>query len=165
MVNFESNSIEITEAENTVINKTQESDLNLVEPKRTSVEDQLTEPETNKNTLSVFINPVQMFILSETVKDPSFIEVSNTVIKKVNEGRNSFFGFEELFSGDFAGVFTELKPLSQNQADLDFNLGAALINLFVASVLNGGRVSVESPVGRESVKAFLQDPKNAISKL
>ena len=54
------------------------------------------ETKTDESNVLIKLNPVQLFIIKQTVLNPDFIETSNRIIDKVHKGNRGFFGFNEL---------------------------------------------------------------------
>lgn len=108
---------------------------NLINADSTEITEENLEPAFEEITIK--LNPVQAFAVRETILLPYFAEETNKLVNKIDNGiDNSFFG-NQLYSGDFKGIFTELDIEAQGEEAIKKNMAAALINHFISSIVFG----------------------------
>jgi len=149
-------------------NKTVE-DPKIKDPEEENNETIINEETDNDETsvdvkeLKLFVNPVQLFALQETVMNEGFIEEVNKVIDRVNEGNDTSFFGNSLFSGDFNGIFSKMKEESENEEDLNENIGVMLVNHFISSIVFGP-YDLKTPITQRHLKTFLQESNENITE-
>ena len=135
----------------------------IAEAKPEPVEVLLEVTKTETKSLLSYLNPVQLFALTETLLNKEGIDSLNATIKKVNEG-NGYSFFTDLFDGTYKGVFTPIEMSNNtNEAESmlsEKNMISILVNVFMAYIVSNGNFTLETPVDKNSIREFLNDKVN-----
>ncbi len=120
--------------------------------------DQEPEPDSNDDPqITIKLNLVQFFAMKETILGPDFVDETNQEIEKIdNSIDNSLFG-NKLLSGLYAGVFKKMNPDTEDDLAIKENIGAMLVNLFMANIISGPGDYIETPVTRRVLESYIKE--------
>lgn len=130
------------------------SSLNDDKPKNEGTMINETEQQNGFEKIVLELNPVQAFALKETVLFNDFITSTNKTVDKINSGNDNSLFVPDVYSGVFNGVFNHLKEGAEDQETISQNMGSALINLFMATIIFGS-VELDTNITKRMIKDFL----------
>jgi len=128
----------------------------IEDPVIENLSEEKSEIESEDIEVTLKLTPVQAFALRETILNEGFAQEVNRVVFKVDNAKDTSFFGNSLYSGDYKGIFSPMDLDNENVESINENMGIALINHFISSIVFGAH-DLFTPITQNMLKDFLQE--------
>ncbi len=135
-----------------------ETELEPIIEEKEEILSDIEEVDKTIKEITLKLNPVQLFALRETILNEGFIDEVNRIVEKVDNAKDTSFFGNDLFSGNYKGIFSEMTKNIDSEEAINENVGIALINHFISSIVFGA-CDLNTPVTQNLLKEFLKEKK------